>query len=165
MNDTREIPLSRGLVALVGVEDFERVRAFGCWYASPSKSGPVYARKNFYVAPGQHRSVRMHSFILGISFVDHINGDGLDNRRVNLRRATAQQNAMNRKRRSDNTSGYTGVTKRGERWIARIRLGSEDHYLGGFPTVVQAALAYDAAAIELFGEFARFNFPIQEPAA
>lgn len=160
----REIPLSRGLVALVDDEDYDRVTAVGKWYANPC-ARTFYARKNFYLGGGRHApryaSLRMHTLISGWGLVDHINNDGLDNRRANLRPATEQQNSKNRQRRSTNTSGYKGaalVKGRGV-WRAEIGVGAQRRYLGRFHDPISAALAYDAAARELYGEFAHLNFP------
>lgn len=155
----REITLSRGLVAIVDDVDFGRVAAVGKWYANPS-GRTFYARKNFWVG-GQCRSVRMHTFITGWDFVDHRNGNGLDNRRANLRQATQAQNSMNRARRSDNTSGYKGVSPYGRRgrWSSTIHVGGKKRCLGIYASAADAARAYDAAARGHFGEFARLNFP------
>lgn len=159
MSATREIPLSRGLVALVNEIDYERVIAVGKWYANPSGS-TFYARKNFWRG-GRCLSIRMHNLITGLRYVDHANGNGLDNRRSNLRAASDTQNAQNRGLRSDNSSGFKGVSwhARGQYWTACIGDGVKQRYLGHFNDREEAARAYDAAAVQLFGEFARTNFP------
>ena len=157
---TVEIPLSRGLVALVDDSDAERVRAFGTWHADPSGQ-TFYARHNVY-RPGQsHQAVLMHSFITGWPMVDHRNGDGLDNRRSNLRPATHSQNMGNKRRYRNNTSGFKGVTRNtgtGRPWRAVIKADGRRVHLGYFDTAEDAAHAYDRAAIDLHGEFARPNF-------
>ncbi|MBV8278501.1 MAG: HNH endonuclease [Verrucomicrobia bacterium] len=91
--------------------------------------------------------------------VDHVNGDGLDNRRANLRLASATQNAHNRKIRRDNTSGFKGVRfdQSSQRWDARITFQGKRYYLGLFVTAELAARTYDQAARRLFGDFARTN--------
>jgi hypothetical protein len=159
MSEVREIPLSRGLVALVDEVDYERVLAVGKWYANPS-GVTYYARKNFWRA-GRCFSIRMHTLITGWSYVDHRNGNGLDNRRSNLRQASDRQNAQNRGRRSDNTSGFKGVSwdDQQQAWSASICVDSVQQRLGRFSSREEAALAYDAAAAQHFGEFARLNFP------
>lgn len=160
---TREIPLSRGLVALVDDDDYDRVAAVGKWYANPSDR-TFYARKNFYIGGGRraprYRSLKMHTLITGLALVDHANNNGLDNRKANLRPATQQQNSRNRQLRSDNSTGYKGVSFSRERndWTACIFDGRTIH-LGRHPNPIAAARAYDAAALDLFGEFARLNFP------
>lgn len=155
-----EIPLTRGLVALVDDADYDLVVAAGKWHAG-SEGSRFYARRS-YQREGNRWSVRMHTLVTGWDFVDHINGDGLDNRRQNLRPADDSKNSMNRGMRSDNTSGFKGVVRRGSRWMARIKLHDRRTYLGTFATPQEAAHAYDAAALVLFGEFARPNFPQKE---
>ena len=105
----------------------------------------------------------MHRVITGYPLVDHINGDGLDNRRANLRAATATQNNQNR-RPSLSRSGFKGVTKssKSNGWYARIRVNGKLIHLGCYPDPTSAARAYDAAALEHFGEFAWPNFRNEE---
>ena len=154
---TLEIPLSRGLVSLVDAADFDLIVAAGKWYAAPSRN-TFYARHSYW-RDGKVRHVQMHTLITGWSFVDHRNGDGLDNRRQNLRPANDSKNQMNARMRSDNPSGFKGVCADRHRWMARIQLDGRRTYLGYFATPQEAARAYDEAALSLFGEFARFNFP------
>ena len=154
---TLEIPLSRGLVSLVDAADFDLIVAAGKWYAAPSRN-TFYARHSYW-RDGKVRHVQMHTLITGWSFVDHRNGDGLDNRRQNLRPANDSKNQMNARMRSDNPSGFKGVCADRHRWMARIQLDGRRTYLGYFATPQEAAHAYDAAALLHFGEFARPNFP------
>lgn len=109
-------------------------------------------------------TTKLHRLIMGAGpgeEVDHINGNPLDNRRSNLRMATSAQNKWNTRRFSNNTSGYRGVSFRKDRgkFRAYINLDNKQRSLGMFHTAEEAARAYDAAAKELFGEFARLNFP------
>lgn len=92
--------------------------------------------------------------------VDHINSDGLDNRRANLRVCSPSQNAA-AARSKGSKWGFRGVAKSGHEktWFSQIRCRGKNHYLGRFPTPEAAARAYDAKALELFGPFARPNFP------
>ena len=113
---------------------------------------------------GKQQKRRMHRVILGVTDpsvqVDHINGNGLDNRRCNLRIATNSENAANRKNLPQNkTSRYRGVTwHRGVgKWQAAIKVHGKNHYLGVFPSDVDAAIAYNRAAKVHFGEFAVIN--------
>lgn len=156
----KEIPLSRGLVALVDDGDYERVVQVGSWYADPNRR-TFYARHNYWTPERKCKALKMHRFITGWDYVDHINGDGLDNRRANLRPVTSAQNAQNRRRRSDNTSGFKGVSPgRGRgKWEATVYSAGQRHHLGTFLRPEDAARAYDSAAAELFGQFARLNFP------
>lgn len=146
-------------MALVDELDYERVIAVGKWYANPS-GATFYARKNYRVG-GRYFSIRMHTLITGLAYVDHANGNGLDNRRCNLRFATGSENARNRGLRSDNTSGFKGVSwdKQHQTWAAYISDGARQRRIGRFSDREEAARAYDAAAIQLFGDFARLNFP------
>ena len=93
--------------------------------------------------------------------IDHINHNGLDNRRENLRICTRAENSRNRGKQKNNTSGYKGVCwyKRDKKWRAQIKKDSKKIHIGYFDIIEDAARAYDAKAKELFGEFAHLNFP------
>lgn len=157
---TQQITLTKGYVALVDDEDHARLVSMGRWYAAPD-GRTVYAGRNRKVGPNKYRTVLMHAVITGWDYVDHINGDGLDNRRANLRQATRSQNHGNRRTPISNTSGYKGVhwDPATEKWRARIGFQGQRLGLGFYEDAVDAARAYDRAALELFGEFARPNFP------
>jgi hypothetical protein len=107
----------------------------------------------------------MHREILGLTdpstHVDHIDSDGLNNASVNLRRATKSQNNHNSKRRSDNISGYRGVSFDAsvKKWRADIMSKGKPKFLGFAATAKAAAIVRDTAAIRLHGDFARLNFP------
>jgi len=97
--------------------------------------------------------------------LDHINGDKLDNRLYNLRPATTAQNQHNRKlNRKVGTSRYKGVSwyKPTGKWRARIQHNGKEIYLGYFADEIEATKAYDKAARQLFGEYARCNFPVEK---
>jgi hypothetical protein len=153
---TREIPLTRGLVALVNDEDFDRLGTVQ-WYAQPRRASfgfYAFCRGPFL----------MHRLVLSAGpgeIVDHINGNTLDNRRENLRFADIRQNAMNRIKRSGCSSQYKGVSfdSRRKTWRAVIRIRGKFTNLGSFSSEELAARRYDAAARHNFGEFARPNFP------
>jgi hypothetical protein len=97
--------------------------------------------------------------------IDHINGDKSDNRFSNLRMATCQQNRVNCGLSANNTSGYKGVTKNRKAWITSIMKDRQYVYIGSFETPEEAAKAYDAKAVELFGDYALTNAQLQEVAA
>lgn len=106
------------------------------------------------------RKTKLHRLITdeqGKLFVDHINGDTLDNRIQNLRPATNQQNQWNAKLRVDSVTGFKGVAKKGKKYRAYIYVDNKQRSLGAYRTARDAAIAYNGAAIALFGEFARLN--------
>lgn len=158
-----ELRLVNGLVTLVDDADYATLVAAGPWQFFQAPNHRVaYARRTKNVTDG--RPTYMHKFLTGWPLTDHINGDGLDNRRENLRRATPTQNNANCGPRGHNTSGYKGVSlrpDRGNRWRATIRAYGHQRFLGLYNDINEAARAYDAAAVELFGEFARLNFPLE----
>lgn len=157
MNSYIEIPLTQGFVAIVDVGDYDLV-AGRKWHAVRRRSGIVYAATNVPQPDGRQRPLTMHRVILeGSERVDHINGVGLDNRRSNLRPATHTENMQNRKRHSNNTSGYKGVYAARGRWRAAIRANGQKHNLGYFDSPEDAAAAYDEASRLLHGEFSRPN--------
>jgi hypothetical protein len=156
----KEIPLTQGKIALVDDEDYPYLSAFN-WCATKDRN-KWYAVRSFR-RNGKQVRVRMHMVILkapaGLE-VDHKNGNGLDNRRDNLRLATRSQNKRNGIKLEGTSSIYKGVSWRKNlgKWQAIIYLPKLT-YLGSFNDEIEAARAYDAAAREHFGEFARLNFP------
>jgi hypothetical protein len=156
----KTIPLTQGKVALVDDADFEFLSQFKWHLKRPSKKARVlYAVAHQPNTTRNSTKLRMHRLLLpGAKEVDHINGDGLDNRRQNLRAATKPQNMSNMQKHRDNESGFKGVSRHQKRWCARIR----NEFIGVFQSPLEAAKAYDAAALALFGEFARLNFPEQK---
>lgn len=156
---TIEIPLAGqhgiGRVALVDEEDYVLVSPWR-WRAQLDTSGTVYARariKGF---------LAMHRLILDAPLVDHINGNGLDNRRANLRAATKRQNKGNsRKTIGHQTSRFKGVhLLPSGKWRARIVSHGMTTHLGVFADEAAAARAFDGAARARYGEFAAVNFPL-----
>lgn len=111
-------------------------------------------------------SVILHRLIMNFPKnreIDHINGNGLDNRKSNLRICTRFENGKNRKKSSLNTSGFYGVHlskdgKRKKRWTSMIRVGGKKKYIGRFFTKTEAAIAYDEQAKKYHGAFATLNF-------
>lgn len=152
-----EIPLTQGKVALIDVADWPLVADFK-WKAYHHPKSTIY----YAQAKLQRSRVDMHRLLLGRPAgreIDHVNGDGLDNRRANLRICTTSQNQLNRGKSMRNTSGFKGVSRHGCSWRACVMVDGKKYELGCFSTAEQAAYAYDALARELHGEFARLNFP------
>lgn len=166
-SNTAHVKLSQGRWATIDLDDLERVRDMR-WFAYKSGHGNTfYARSNGRDSAGKPVAIHMHRLIMGDPHgmqVDHIDGDGLNNRRTNLRTATNQQNSWNDGKRSTNKSGYKGVSwkSRNKKWVAQIGAGGVKRHLGLFSSATEAARAYDAAAREEFGEFARLNFPLED---
>lgn len=153
--------LSRWGVTLVSTEDAPQL-ADHIWtlhYSIKHKISYAYRKTGGRLSP---RNVYLHSAIIGPTpglVTDHRSGDGLDNRRKNLRVTDGGGNSANR-RISGGTSRFKGVYwHRGDaRWMARIKKDRKTVYLGSFTDEAAAAAAYDAAASELFGDMARLNF-------
>lgn len=160
---TKEIPLRGGYIALVDEEDFA--------YLSQHKWRRTHHGRSSYVSTQiAGKQTYMHRLIMNPPdeiMVDHINGDGLDNRRANLRHATPQQNSMNRVRSKENSaSKYLGVFlgRDGKSWRAQIVVNTKLIYLGVFRTQREAALAYNEASRLHNGEFASLNeIPDHDP--
>lgn len=164
MAGVREIPLTKGLLAFVDEADHAWLSQWN-WHAHHS-GRHIYAARNATVAEREAGSVSiiyMHSVICPAPaglVTDHENGHSVDNRRANLRVATYVQNSVNT-RVSRGALEFRGVyiAKPSGRYVARIRRKGLVKSLGTYTTVEEAARAYDAAAIEMHGEFARLNFP------
>jgi hypothetical protein len=159
--ELKEIPLTRGLVALVDDEDYEYLSQFK-W--SADKKGYAVRRIQHPARPDKQATLRMHRVILGLDFDDprmgdHDDGNKANNRRYNLRIATSSQNQQNKGANRNNTSGYKGVSfeKRKQRWVANIKVQGKKKYLGSFKTPELAHSAYCAAAIQMHGEYARLS--------
>jgi hypothetical protein len=162
--ETRYIALfKRGEIvgfAWVEARDFETVNEHRWTSGHPPNSKSSYAYRSRWNGK-RTVTVQMHRQLCEGPEVDHINGDGLDNRRSNLRPCTRSQNMANRGRQRNNTSGYKGVSRSGRKWCARIYAPNPNGgrsralTLGRFDSPEEAHAAYCEAAKRLHGEFAR----------
>jgi hypothetical protein len=160
------IPLTQGKVAIVDDEDAEL--ASSNWQTR-LLGQTWYAQRNVRLPSGRKTMERLHTAVWRRahpgkshpSEIDHKNGNGLDNRRSNLRSATHQENNRNRRLQSNNTSGFKGVHWETctQKWRASIKISGRQIRLGRFKVVEEAARVYDAKARAFFKDFATLNFP------
>jgi hypothetical protein len=142
------------------IEDYDKIMKHD-WYV-------VKIANKFYVYTGivnnkKNTTLKMHRLIMDNPLnmdIDHINGNGLDNRKVNLRICSRAQNSRNQGIKKNNTSGYKGVSYRKDRkkWRSYIVLNNKQFNLGHHSTAIEAAKAYDNVAVKYHGEYARLNF-------
>ena len=162
----QQIPLTKGHVAVVDDDDYPIVAQFKWCFDNG------YAARKITLASKQYQKVLLHRFLINAQpgvMVDHADGNPLNNTRANLRICNGTLNNANRRvrkvRQAATSSQYRGVFKelRRNSWRASIGLNNHRIHLGNFPSEEAAARAYDAKAIELYGEFAVLNFPVLSP--
>lgn len=156
----KEVALTQNKFALVDDEDYEEIsknKWYFCKYAVRTVGGKKI-----------QRTIWMHRFIMGLGYesgdiyIDHADGDKLNNQKYNLRICTQTDNVRNGDKRKHNTSGYKGAREHSQakgKFVAQISYKGICNYIGLFDDVVEAAIAYDESARKYFGEFARLNFP------
>lgn len=159
----KEIPLKGNMVAVVDDGDFERVSTF-VWSPLVGRNGNFYARRTVRLEGGRQKTILLHRVIMNAPEdmkVDHKDGNGLNNTRENLRLATHSQNHCNRDKQANNKTGFKGVMfdKRRGKYFANVQTKGRGHFAGYFDNPADAARAYDKKAKEIFGEFAKLNFP------
>lgn len=150
-----------GLIKVrIDLDDMENINRFK-WRIHKTRLGKMYAITNLPRVKGKRNSLYMHRLIIGgnSKAIDHINGDTLDNRKINLRPATQAQNQMNKGAQKNSSTGIKGVcpTANGNKYRASIKANGKIHHLGTFANIEEAASVYDDAAKRFFGEFARLN--------
>ncbi len=146
----KEIQLTQGKVAIVDDEDFEYLNQWK-WYAN-NNNGKFYVRKRFLLSNGKVSKVLMHRFIMKPNkdmVIDHLDGNPLNNQKTNLRICTQSENNKNRNCNINNRSGFKGVYwfERAKKWRTHIRNNKKIIYLGCYINIIDAANAYNAAAI------------------
>lgn len=153
------VQLTMGYEAVIDAVEAPLVGQWNWTALLQPHSNTVYAYRHDCSGP-KKRNVRMHRLIAGDPpglDVDHRDGNGLNNRRSNLRAATKSQNAHNARLSRRNSSGAKGVywSNRAQRWIVEIRLHGQRHYVGTFVRLDDASSAYASASARLHGEFGR----------
>jgi hypothetical protein len=163
----KEIKLTKcHSIALVDDDDYEELSKYK-WSSKTARTGYYAFIYIWNKETKQTKAIGMHRMVINCPdgyIVDHINHNGLDNRKENLRIVTKSQNSMNTQKNKKNKYGYKGVALIGKRnrnkpYAGQLRYGKTRYYLGTFSTPEEAARAYDKKAKELFGEFACLNFP------
>ena len=158
----RRIPLTRGKYAIVDPEDYYTHAGYK-WHVQEG-TRTLYAVRQICLGKRKTKAIHMHREILNAPdgiYVDHINRNGLDNRKANLRLATRRQNARNTPKTNKTTSSkYKGVSLRTRqgKWSATIFADGRNTHLGHFESQIDAAKAYDKAAKKYYGQFAVLNF-------
>ncbi len=147
-----KIPLTQGKCAIVDGCDYTYLNQFKWYYDNKG-----YAIRNCDPTIFMHRVILERMGYQDFADSDHINRNGLDNRRCNLRPATGSQNGWNTGKRKDNTSGYKGVYWDRKKWRARIKVNGKPIHLGLFDDIKDAARAYNEAALKYHKEFAVLN--------
>lgn len=165
------IQLNQGYTTIVDDADFEVVKQYK-WYVAKNSTTPYAIAEIPCTECGHKKTTGLHRFLLkpkAKEKIDHIDGNGLNNQRSNLRIATMSQNIANSRLRKDNTSGYKGVTwfsgskhpngawKRKPGWSVRVSLNGKRIQVGYYQDKEDAAKAYNDAAIKYHGEFAKLN--------
>jgi hypothetical protein len=157
----KEIKLTQGKVAIVDDDDYERLSQFK-WHAR-KREKTYYAMRSLPIGNGKYLRVRMHRDILNVSEdtqIDHIDRNGLNNQKSNLRPCDHAENQWNTDAPITNTSGVKGVSwdKTNRKWLVQLHCRNKKIHLGRHPDKEEAVKIYDNAAKEHFGEFARPNY-------
>lgn len=155
----QKIQLTQDKFAIVDDEDFVVLNSFR-WFAVRNEHCNDYRAARRDLINGLPRTVYMHRQIMGADIglvVDHVNHNGLDNRKSNLRVCTTKENLRNRVARRNNGTGYKGVSKYRNKFRAFIGKDGKDYHLGYFNKPEDAAKAYNMAAIKKFGKFSLIN--------
>jgi hypothetical protein len=156
----KKIKLTQNQYTLVDDADFDTLNQFK-WYADKQGKN-FYAKRNSKTINGKQMIILMHRFIMKTPkgmHTDHIDGNGLNNQRSNLRICTRSENLRNQGKQSDNSSGFKGVSffKRNKKWVAQIMVNGKYIYLGYFTDKEKASNAYITACKKYHKEFANYK--------
>ena len=158
----KEILLTHNKVAIIDDDVIDLILEYK-WRARKNKNRNTWYALGHKYIKGKMFNVKMHRLVMGKSTlqVDHIDCDGLNNQRSNLRFATQSQNSMNQRPQVGKASKYKGVhfNKNNKNFVSRIQINGTRIHIGVYVNEIDAAKAYDEKAKEIFGEFARLNFP------
>ncbi len=156
----KEIELTQGFKALIDDEYFERLNQYKWCYHKGKTNNTGYAKREEQ-KNNKSKVIHMHREIMNVTDpkvqVDHIDLNGLNNQKYNLRLVTSSQNMCNKCKRKDNESGYKGVSWRetNKKWRVRIQINGKRVHLGYFDNILDAAKAYETASKIYHGEFGR----------
>lgn len=150
--------LTQNQHAEIDPEDWDKVKDYK-WYAAWSNLSKTFYAQTTARINGKRCTIRMHQLIMNSKKIDHIDHNGLNNLKSNLRLTTNQGNSANKRKSSNHTSLHKGVSwyPRYSKWLALICVNYKRIHLGYFHTEIEAAKAYNQAAIQHFGEFAHLN--------
>lgn len=157
----KEIKLTQGQFALVDDEDYDRLVAMGKWVLNNGYAAIIKSFKNEH-GKRTSKAIYMHRVVakdINAPMIDHIDQCRVNNQKHNLRGCDFHKNGANSKKQSNNTSGYKGVhwDKRKNKWRAMIGFEMKLKHIGHYEDIKEAASAYNQAALNLFGEFAKLN--------
>jgi len=159
----KQIALTQNQFAIVDDEDYDRIVSFNSWCASTHQRRKTFYAVSSRVVNGKCKLFRMHRLIMGVDdphvFVDHIDGNGLNNQKSNLRICSKFQNQQNRPKNKNNSSGHKGVhrDKARDKWAAKIMVNRKNIALGRFDNLQAAVDAYKTACEKYHGEYSNIG--------
>lgn len=160
------IELNNGYLCIIDSADIHKISEHK-WSIFINKAGNVYVMTHIYFG-NKRKTIFMHRFLMNVFDrkiqIDHMNHNTLDNRKCNLRTCTNTENSRNKSKSKNNKTGYKGVHlfKENGRYMASIGFNKKQIYLGMYDNPVDAAIAYNNAALKYHGEFALLNTIIKE---
>jgi hypothetical protein len=154
-----ESPKYGNFEVIVDAEDYEKIKMHRWIVHFNIKLKKIVGIQTYLYINKKKATLTLHQSVMNDTWIDHKNGDIFDNRKENLRKCTCSENNKNKCIFINNTSGYKGVSweKRMDKWLASITVNYKQMNLGYFTDIIEAALAYNEAAIKYHGEFASLN--------